>query len=328
MPAKKDDTQPAPVSQSLMACLGDKNAFMQRIKQMSAKNPPKEPESPIVHMSEHAKQCAAEIKAEIKKVSGKVEAAHSAKKLNYCPMPTELCRVSPFFVMSRTEMAHRPFLDDELIVENAWGDLKYTGKKLSIYEEDALVALIAVIDQKKDKNEYCYTGPGLPILKMMGYDRPRSSEYGRLESSFKMMAGAVFHLRIKGVVRTTENIITKISVDEKTRIFTIVINPYFYEMYVAGSVTLLDVVERRRLKKSTAKSMFRFLQSHHGGKWSGKIETLAKTLNLSMQMREVRRLIKEAIIELKATGYLDKKSCVSVADVVNLSRRVELVAEK
>lgn len=317
MPADKDPTSLRSITQSLLC--DDKDTFMQNLKRV-AKNPPKEPESPIVPMYSHAKKCAAEIK---KAVSEKIEEARTANKLNYCPMPTELCRVSPFFVMSKKEMANRPFLDDELIVENSWGDLKYTGKKLSIYEEDALIALIAVIDQQKDKKEYCYVGPGLPILKMMGYDRPRASEYERLEAAFNMMLGAVFSLRIKGVRRTSSNILTIADVNEQTRIFTVAINPYFYEMYIANRVTLLDVVARRQLKKSTAKSIYRFLQSHKDGKWTGKIETLAKALNLKMQMREVRRLIKEAIAELKQNGYLDKKSSVSAADVVSLSRRVE-----
>ncbi|QLA18202.1 replication initiation protein [Desulfolutivibrio sulfoxidireducens] len=280
------------------------------------------PLPPPQPMGAHAKKSAAAIReAMFPGGQAKPEQAF----LPFAPMPTELCRVSPFFPMSRNETANRPYIADMVITKSSWGELRYTGEKLSIYEEDALLAVMAVLDSTRGDHEtYVYEGPALPILRLMGYEKPNKTEYERLETAFRRMAGATFHLRIKGVMRTTENIISKVAVDEKTRHFVIALNPYFAEQYIAGSVTLLDVVERRKLKRATAKSLYRFISSHRNGTWQGHFMTLAATMNLNLDQPqfELRRQIKDAVAELRKSGMLARSSGFTHGskDVVRLVR--------
>jgi hypothetical protein len=63
------------------------------------------------------------------------------------PMPTDMCRVSPFFPMARQKLGDRPFIRDMVITSSSWGEIKYTGPKLSTYEEDVLMALLSILDQ-------------------------------------------------------------------------------------------------------------------------------------------------------------------------------------
>lgn len=315
MSEKKSKKALSPVQASLADCIGDREAFMAKVALFPKNHPLPAP------TEEHAKASAAAIrKAVVPQGQAKPEQAY----LPFAPMPTELCRVSPFFPMSHAEAANRPYITNLVITKSSWGDLQYTGEKLSIYEEDALLAVLAILENfREDKTVYTYEGPALPILKLMGYEKPSKAEYSRLEAAFRRMAGATFTLFIKDVIRTTENIISKIAVDMETRRFTIALNPYFTEQYIAGSVTWLDVVNRRKLKKVSAKALFRFIQSHRKD-WQGHFMTLAASLNLNLEneTREIRRQIKDAVAELRKHGMLDKTSGFlrGSKDVVRLAR--------
>lgn len=269
---------------------------------------PGNPLPPPKPIEQHAKESAAAIREAVAP-GGKLKPEQAF--LPFAPMPTELCRVSPFFPMSKNEMATRTFVQDLVITKSSWGEISYTGEKLSIYEEDALLALLAILDaMRREKEAYIYEGPALPILKLMGYEKPGKVEYQRLEAAFQRMAGARFTMFIKDVIRTTENIVSRIAVDQKTRNFVVALNPYFAEQYLAGTVTLLDVVQRRRLKKPTSKSLYRFMSSHRNPEWKGHFLTLASALNLNVEQPhfEIRRQIKDAVAELKKHGMLEASS--------------------
>ena len=102
------------------------------------------------------------------------------------PVPTDMCRVSPFFPLRQHDMKERPFVRGMVITSNSWGEIKYTGPKLSTYEEDVLLAVLALLDGKKNrhveqvkgKSTYSYRGPLLPVLRLMGYT---GKSYGRTD---------------------------------------------------------------------------------------------------------------------------------------------------
>lgn len=283
---------------------------------------PGKPVPAPVPVAEDAKRTAQEARAAILPAKGAPPQEQGF--LAFAPMPTELCRISPFFPMSRNEMANRAFIEDLVISKNAWGQISYTGPKLSTHEEDALMAVLAAINAMYEKDSYTYEGPGLPLLKLMGYEKPAKNHYTMLERALKRMASSVFDMEIKSVSRTIENVITHVSVDPKTRKFKVVINPYFYEKYIAGNVTLMDVLERQKLKKPTAKCLYRFMQSHRERTWQGHFLTLAAALNINIEQPqfELRRQLKGAIAELKKHGMLDKASGFARGskDVVKLIR--------
>jgi len=126
-------------------------------------------------LSDHALEAAAEIK-EIIAPKGDLQPQQGF--LACCPMPTDLCRVSPFFPMSKEDMPHRDFIRDMVITTNSWGEIRFTGPLLSTYEEDVLVVLLALLNEIKHRQQgevegrstYVYKGPVRPIMTIMGYD--------------------------------------------------------------------------------------------------------------------------------------------------------------
>ncbi|MBF0515334.1 MAG: hypothetical protein HQK81_14905, partial [Desulfovibrionaceae bacterium] len=149
----------------------EKPAWMAALERARAKSQT----SPPVQIGEDAKQNAQAMRRAV--LPSPEEKPQEQGWMCFAPMPTDLCRVSPFFPMSKNEMANRVYLKDMVITKSAWGEINYRGQKLSIYEEDALMAVLAAIDATHEKQGYIYDGPSLPILKIMGYDKPGKNHY-------------------------------------------------------------------------------------------------------------------------------------------------------
>lgn len=290
----------------------------------------------------------ATIEADAQKVGAEIRTELSERKtalqmwLPMCPMPTDLCRVSPFFPLNRNELDERSYIKEMVITQTSWGEILYSGPVLSVYDEDVLVAVLAILDhlesretiEHEGRTTYQYTGPVLPILKMMGHKTPGKKDYEHLFGSLRLMATAAVRLIIgnkKGTKEkawTMSNIVSRISVDEKTKVLTVVINPYFYEIYAKGNVTRIDVERRMRLKSAIAKALYRFVMSHRDPEWSGHMLTLAAALNLATNrpLPQVRRLIKKAIKDLRKENILTRKSNLFPGDIVKLFRTEEATA--
>lgn len=257
------------------------------------------------------------------------------------PMPTDMCRVSPFFPMARQKLDEWLYVRDLVITDSSWGKIKYTGPKLSTYDEDVLMAVLAILDQINrrrttevgGRTTYTYRGPLLPILRLMGYNKFGTTNYKRVLASLERMTGAVVKLEI--YQRTTRgkrkvarwqivNILSGSDWDERKKILTVTVNPFFYEQYAAGTVTLLDMAWRVKLKSPIAKSLQRFMQSHRDDRWNGHFLTLAAALNLDLELPayELRRRIKVAIRELIKHKFLMPESgfLADSKDVVHLLR--------
>ena len=260
------------------------------------------------------------------------------------PMPTEMCRVSPFFPVRQRDMKDRLYIRNMVITSNNWGEITYTGPKLSTYEEDVLLAVLALLDNNKNRQSeqvdgrstYTYQGPLLPVLRLMGYQKAAygGSDYKRILDALKLLMGAVIEMRIyekstrkkRKVKRVTmTNLLTYANWDDTQKVLQITINPYFYEAYVARTVTLIDVLERAKLKSPIAKCLMKFMQSHRAQKWGpAHYLTLARTLNLDLDQPpfQIRRLLKGAICELLETGWLSAGGYES-RDLVTLTRATE-----
>ena len=248
------------------------------------------------------------------------------------PMPTDMCRVSPFHPMARQKVGERPFIKDMIITKSAWGQIKYTGPKLSTYEEDVLLAVLALLDQIQRREEgesaYTYRGPLLPIFRLMGYRvNPGEKDYKRVTSALELMHSAVVKLEVtrgkrKAKVIDMVNILSNAKWDEEKKELKVTVNPFFYENYIAGTVTLIDVLWRARLKSPIAKALHRFMQSHRGNHWKGHFLTLAAALNLDLNLPgfKLRDRIKVAIRELIEKGFLMPESSFPSKDVVELTR--------
>ena len=297
-------------------------------------------------LPETAQEQAAEIRQAVAEAPAEQESL-----FRWCGFPTDMTRVSPFYPMATQELGKRPFMRDTLITSASWGEIRYTGPKLSIHEEDALLALLAILEtvtkyRKEttidERKTYSYTGPALPLLNVLYGSRsktgkprrPSSKDYKKLVDSLKLLAVAGVELKLsagktksgKHKIRYTSlsSMLSNVAWDENDKVLSVTINPFFYETYYAGSVTLLDVQKRMEIKGGVAKSLYRFVQSHKQQipLWAGHFLTLAQVLNIDVEQpqKEIRRLLKDAISELIRQGILDKKSRLQKTDIVTLFR--------
>ncbi len=325
------DAKDAEYQELYLALSSDSRALVDSARRMLPKLP----------IEDEARQAAAEIREAIAP-GGQLQPQQMWTPC--APMPTDMCRVSPFFPMRKNDMRERPFIRGLIIASNSWGEIRYTGPKLSTYEEDVLLAVLALLDSKKNRyveevegrSTYAYRGPLLPVLRLMGYKGKSygKSDYKRVIEALALMTVAGIRLEIHGLnsrgkrtVRRTimTNLLTYADWNEEAKELKITVNPYFYEVFVVGTVTLIDVVERAKLKSPIAKSLMRFLQSHRAGQWGpAHYLTLARTLNLDLEQppKQIRRLLKGAIDELLKTGWLSAGDFES-KDLVSFTRAAE-----
>ncbi len=297
-----------------------------------------------------AREQAEEIK---KEVAAAIEASgpEQGHLAHWCGFPTDMTRCSPFFPMNVKELGHRAFLRDFLITSANWGEITYTGPQLSIYEEDALMALLAVLDdvsshkqvtEDEGRKTYTYKGPALPLLRLLGYARPGKDAYKRLVASLKLLMSSVIELSIsKGKTKVGKkrsprsihlsNILSGVDWNDETKELTATINPFFYETYMAGRVTLMDVAKRMSLKGLNAKALYRFIQSQRQNPvFAGHFLTLADALNMDREQPayQLRRQLKTAINELIRQGVLMKKSGFVDTDIIKLERTADTLPAK
>lgn len=278
---------------------------------------------------------------------------------HWCGFPTDMTRCSPFFPMNPKELGQREFLRDFLITSANWGEIKYTGPKLSTYEEDVLMVLLALLNGQSqhrqlehiteiaggeitERKSYTYKGPAWPLLRLLGYKKPGKDAYKRLISALELMGVAGVKLCIsdgktKGGKKRSPRItqlatmLACVRWDDKEKFLTATINPFFYETYMAGAITLLDVAKRVELKGVISKALYRFVQSHRKNPiFVGHFLTLADALNMDREqpLKNTRRFLKAAISELIRHGVLTKKSRFVEQDIIKLERTPEALPEK
>lgn len=240
------------------------------------------------------------------------------------PVPTEMCRVSPFFPLSKNALSRREYIEDLVIASTGWGEITYTGPRLSVYEEDALIAILAVLRSKPgifacNKNRYVYEGPLLPFLTVYcGGRRPSRRDYRRFLRKIRLLSSTTIEMKVyetDGDRREEINRITGASLivyyrwDEQRRQVSFALNPYFYEVYMNERFTLLDAIVRIRLNKPASKALYRFILSHTGKFWRGHYMTLARAINLSdIPSKKIRATLREAIRELQEMDVLHRGS--------------------
>lgn len=320
-------------------------------------------------ISEEAKEQADAIRQEV------IAMPSEQTTSQWCGFPTDMTRCSPFFPMNSSELGERRFLRNYLITSANWGEIHYTGPQLSTYEEDALLALLALLDAQSCHREQCfvldeydketlkpltnvvkslsevpdfmhsafqkslsYRGPALPLLRVLyGTRTPSKKDYIRLVSTLELMTVAGVKLSIstgktKSGKRRSPHI-TQMSAmlagvhwDDKKKVLTATINPFFYETYMAGRVTLMDVTKRMQLKGVITKALYRFVQSQRQNPvFTGHFLTLADALNMDREQpgKETRRQLKMAISVLIRNGVLTKKSGFVGQDIIKLDRALE-----
>lgn len=269
-----------------------------------------------IPLEEHAKQVAAEIQKEIAP-TGTLPPEQAW--LSFAPMPNDLCRVSPFFPMAQKQMDRREFFEGMVISSNAWGEVTYTGPKLSTYEEDVLLAILALVKgDGGQESGWTYTGALLPILRVMGVKKVGGDNYRRVKSALKRLVVAGVCIQTKKGKWAMSTMITWAGGADKEKTVSVTVNSYFAEMFSAGSVNLLDLAKRAELSRPVSKALHRFVTSHRG-EWRGHFLTLAGAINLDLDQpqKQIRRQLRQGMAELRKVGVLAPR-CKFLGDVVTL----------
>jgi len=243
------------------------------------------------------------------------------------PMPTDLCRTRPFYPMSKEEMSDRKLLRNELIHRSSFGTLTYTGPKLSTYEEDVLLALLALMDFGRRKSEqeggavqttYRYSGPALPLFKMMGIKKPSRADYKSLKERLKLLKLAVLELTTKKGKWSLSSIILHASGEsekddtdaECAKYLDIILDPYFLEMTKANHFSFINLQERFRVKGALTRALLTYLQSHTDMTYQGNFLTLTALLQMPLEKGEkyLRKQLQNAIKEGKEEALFSQDS--------------------
>ena len=257
----------------------------------------------------------------------KPEAERQPGQKHNAAYPRQFTRTSPFWPISPRGAKYRAYIEDMLIVTNPWGSLVYDGPALSTYDEDVLLATLALMDAGEGHptdERYAYRGPLMPVLRLMGYKAGGigSNDYQRVKKSLKRMGNASITLEYANGSWEITPFLSKAIWDEDAKELHVICNPYFYEQYIAGAITLLDVTERARLKKPTSKALYRFIMSHKGNTWQGHMLTLARAINLAtgIPKYKIRDNIKRGMAELIEANVLSSQSQFIAKDTVKLER--------
>lgn len=273
---------------------------------------------------------AGAIEGDLRKDAQKIKADVASQGQQLSLYPTDLCRTSLFFCLSKKDSKNREYLRDIEIAKTSWGRIIYTGERLSISDENVLVAIFAAIRSKKNisvvtidgKPTYQYYGPLLPILKFAGLTSGKKN-YNAVLHSLKRFAGAVveFEKPLEGgkKQRKFNNIIIDGHYDEKTLMIKITLNPSFCELYL-DSYTLMNVSRRLEIEGDAGKALYRFVISQ-GNRWPDKgtaaVSGLAKVLNLDhLPPKRQTEQIKRAITALVAAKILTIDSQIKRGRVV------------
>ena len=248
-------------------------------------------------------------------------------------VPTPMARTSPIFPMSDREKAHRP--QEVISVKTPWGRVEVSGPRLSIFEEDVLLAILAILkatrrpeETETPEGQRTYTiKTSMPaICEYLRIERGKLS-YKYIEDAIKRLVGTVVSLEVNEPVTGKKRGRPKLSMsgtilsgwswDKVAGKIFITLNPYFYETFKEGLLTYLDLTLRRRLKGDIAKALLRFYESHRANPVMHMI-TIGDAINLrGLEPKRLKARMKKALAELKKVGYLreiqiDKSGIVKV----------------
>jgi hypothetical protein len=246
---------------------------------------------------------------ENQKIEKQIASRYSSKddQLLFSFMPTQLTRVSPFFPMNRRDSKNRPYT--ELKWSSSWGDIEIKGKKLSIYDETILLAILHLV--KKSKSSDVYTTP-YELCKIMGVKRQQNS-YKTIWDSIERLTGTLIKLSIDGKPRLINTILTGGAIVENeekkgNKSLLICLNKFFMTTYVKGMITNINLQFRLKLKGDFSKALYRFLASQRGTEYSCHLITLAKVINVDMKLenRRIKARIKDGLSELRRNGFLSR----------------------
>ena len=221
-------------------------------------------------------------------------------------IPTEMTRLSPFFPISKTEKGKPEY--KEVTWENSWGRMYMKGIKLSIYDEDVLLALCRLFRQKQ---ALTMTVSRTDICNAIGKGRGKNT-LAAIDKAIERLTGTLVTIEVWDNIKTKNakmkmgnTMLTGYTISENGKI-TVTLNPYFKEAYLETMVTSIDVDFRMSLKHDVSKSLHRFLEAQPRDYQIG-MDNLIVAINVNAEQERfhIRNFIKIGLKELKERDYLD-----------------------
>jgi hypothetical protein len=216
-------------------------------------------------------------------------------------LPTQLCRSTIFFPLPRKG---RKALQAEPVIlpfKTQWGSGEYEGRRLSVDDEDILIACL-YLAKKHDSKQFLTTYTGLQGL--LGIT-PHPKYNSKIKDSLKRFGKASFSVDYKGNNDqwAVDHILKARAYKGKIRI---TFDSDFYQEFLR-SYTLLSMPFRMKLKGDLTKLLFTFLSSHRTPvKYF--TSTLAEALNMNpngdKNKKYLSRKLRDAFKELQAKGFL------------------------
>jgi hypothetical protein len=225
-------------------------------------------------------------------------------------MPTSMTRTTPFFPMNKPSMGERPL--EKLEWETSWGKMTMQGERLAVYDETVLLSLLVLV--RKYRCETFDTSMS-ELCRSMGVakgDKTFKAISGSLERltgtkiKLELIEGKGKNRKVKMVLFNT--ILSGGKISPETGKLQVTVNPYFLQMYTESFITSIDLKFRNLLKGDITKALYRFYVGQRGDKYSCHILTLARAVNLNIDLpiRKIRDRIRRANRELKGKGYLSR----------------------
>ena len=226
-------------------------------------------------------------------------------------MPTMLTRVSPFHFKGRHKSNEWPLVRLYSGDNNSWGCMQVVGELLIIFDETTLFCLLALMTKhERDAFETSHAE-----LARMANIEPTPKNSAEIWKSIQRLAGTRIDLQLlrgKGKKRKTLKELTGsiLSFADKDQIsgkISIVVNPYFLEMYAESFVTNIDMVFRNQLKSDISKAFYRFYQGQYEIESQIEITRLARAVNLTsgQEINRLRSKVRTGLKELQEKGYLE-----------------------
>lgn len=232
----------------------------------------------------------------------------SARSVNKCSYPFDLCRMSPF-IPGRIPK-NRMELRVERTHETPWGKITISGPQVYTGDEDVLLTVLALAP------DGIYRGSIYKIAKERWGRAAQATEYQSLRASLKALLDTTIEIETKHKTVAAFHILDSYEIDAAFSEVTIKMNSYFKDMCLAKLVTKIEI-DKRMMLTEAGKAIERFLASHRSKSWWGQQDKLLAATNIGSNQPRFRKVeqLKRTINEMKAMGRLSAKSAITEENV-------------
>ena len=266
----------------------------------------------------------------ITSIKNNILSASRPEEIVYSLIPHEMAKVSIFFPMSDQELRADRRIMQKIETESKWGRAVVRGVKLSIFEEDVVLALLTLAKTGLNPtNTELILDTSLPKIAKFLY----SSKDGYNQKTYASISQAVQNL---GLINFTISLYTSDGITKKIgkevsvssiiqsyvfnaegKTLRIKFNPDFFLYLGSSNLTSINFSLRRHLKKAGSKALLRFLATHRNPSKMQMITVLnAINFNTKQPLFTLRRFLKNFITELKKHGVLGPKTKLYPDDLV------------